>query len=146
MILKVVDFQILTSHLKSYVSGVNNIEEEKKKFQESIEPYRKELNSIISVAQSGLISGNEEERKNRFEVIQQELYMLESDFKRKYSELTTNLNEKSFEELEEIIKYYGSNNNIDMIMGKMEIVYNNESVEITDAILELMKSRGVYHE
>jgi hypothetical protein len=39
-----------------------------------------------------------------------------------------------------------SDKNIDMVIGKMEVVFVNESNEITNDILEILKDKNLYTE
>jgi Skp family chaperone for outer membrane proteins len=55
------------------------------------------------------------------------------------------LNKKTFDELSEIIDTYSKSNDIDMVIGKMEVVYLKEEFEITNDILEILKEKNLYY-
>ena len=60
--------------------------------------------------------------------------------------LRDDLNTKIYEELSVIISEWGSNNKIDLITGKMEVVYSNPKFEVTDNILTLLKKKELFIE
>jgi Skp family chaperone for outer membrane proteins len=145
---RIVDFQILTRSYQTYVDGVNEIEKEKSNFLLQIEPHRKELNSIISYASSGLIMDKktQQEKSGQFQRIQQELVQMDSDFKFKIKKMSDDLNEKCYDELSEIIQEWSEKNNIDIVLGKMEVVFCKENLEITNGILDILKEANMYVE
>jgi Skp family chaperone for outer membrane proteins len=148
MELRVVDFEILTRSYKTYIDGVNEIENEKSNFLLNIEPHRKELNSIISYASSGLIMDRktQQEKSEKFQTIQQELLQMDSDFKIKLKKMSDELNEKCYDELSEIIQEWSEKKNIDIVLGKMEVVFCKRNLEITMEILDKIKELGMYIE
>ena len=86
------------------------------------------------------------ENVERFGNLKNDLMKADSDFKGKVKNLQEELNTYVYEQLSKIISDYGKDNSIDLIMGKMETVYNTEVVEITNQILDILKSKGLYFE
>lgn len=146
MILKIADFGELTRHYYKYKEGLDKIEEEKIKILEIINPIKKEINSIITQSSSGLIVNNQtkEDLSIRFQELQEELLKIDNEFKLKVREMSSNLNEVCYSDLEKIITDWSIENNIDMVIGKMEVVYNKPELEITDKILDILKDKNFY--
>ena len=63
MELRVVDFEVLTKNYKNYQEGIKNIEEEKKSFIKSLDPVKKEMETIISQMSSGLVIDEKTQRE-----------------------------------------------------------------------------------
>lgn len=148
MEIRVIDFEILTRHYKVYRDGVDIINKEKEKFLKSIEPIRKEMNSIISAATSGLIidQKTQQQRGEEFQRLQSELVEMDGQFKQKIQEMRDELNLKAYEGLSEIVTEWAKLNSIDLVSGKMEVVYSNPKYDSTDDILEILKQREIFVE
>ena len=58
-------------------------------------------------------------------------------------EMKDSLNEKTFNELSAIINEFTENKEIDMVIGKMEVVSVKPEFEITDNIIELLKQKNL---
>jgi len=123
MELRVIDFQDLTSHYKNYISGVNKIEESKREFIKKIEPIKNKINEIIKESNSKLDEDRQKRNGELFQSLQQELISMDADFKSELKKSSTELNEKSYDELSLIIKDWSIRNEIDMVIGKMEVVF-----------------------
>lgn len=148
MELRVVDFEILTKHYKNYQDGVKNIEEEKKSFIKSLDPVKKEMESIISQMSSGIImdSKTQAEKEERFRSLQEQAMGIDDSFKKEMRRLHEELNKTTYDELSTIISEYSKTNSIDLVIGKMEIVYLVDKFEITEQILDVLKSKELYLE
>lgn len=148
MNIKVIDFQILTRHYKNYQDGVSVIESEKEKFLEKLEPIKKEMNSIISAASSGLIMDNNSQQKKAedFQRLQSEAIEMDRDFKISLKKMTDDLNEKVYDELSEIITEWSLSNSVDLVTGKMEVIYCNDKYDATNLILDILKEKDLYVE
>lgn len=146
MNLKTVDFQILTSNYVKYRDGVEEIENKKKEFLEKIEPLKKKMNDIIKYAQSGLIVDEQSQKSKSqdFQDLQREAISMDNDFKYEIRQMSDSLNEKCYDDLEEIITEWSINNNIDLVLGKMEVVFNKPEFEATNEILDILKEKGLY--
>lgn len=147
MKLRVVDFDILTRSFQPYVDGYISIEKEKKNLIDSIEPQKKEMQSIINSSSSGLIMDEMTQRRNveRFKIIQEELMKKDQEFKTKLKEMRDNLNTSVYDQLSSIITDWSIQNEIDMVMGKMEVVYANNTVDITNQIIDILKEKELFH-
>jgi Skp family chaperone for outer membrane proteins len=138
MNIKVVDFEILTKNYTNYQLGIKNIEEEKKEFIKSLDPVKKEMESIISQMSSGLIMDEQtqKEKEDKFRSLQEQAMNIDNQFKVEMRRLHDELNKKTFDELSEIIDEYSTNNNLDMVIGKMEV---------TNDILEILKEKNLFY-
>lgn len=147
MEIRVVDFDILTRNFQPYIDGYKNIELEKKALIESIQPMRKEIEALLTSANSGLIVNEAIQRQNaeRFKVLQDKLMRADGDFKRKLKGMQDDLNTSVYEQLSDIISERSKENSIDLVMGKMEIVFSTKNVEVTDQILEIIKTKNLLY-
>lgn len=148
MKLRVTDFEVITKNYSNYQEGIKRIEGEKKDFVKSLEPVKKEMESIISQMSSGIIMDEttQKEKEDKFRTLQEQAMNIDNQFKVEMRRLHDELNKKTFDELSEIIDEYSKQNDIDMVIGKMEVVYLKEEFEITNNILEILKEKNLFHE
>ncbi len=146
MEIRVIDFEILTTHYKKYRDGVDVINFERKKILEEIEPIKKEMNMIISSATTGIILNGQtqQQQAERFQELQQQIMEIDNDFKVKNKKMIDELNTKSFDELSEIVTDWATANSIDLVSGKMEIIFCNDKWDVTNDILEILKEKDLY--
>lgn len=147
MEIRVVDFDLLTKNYKNYQDGISNISEVKKSFLKKLDPIKKQMEEIINFANSGLILDNstQKEKEETFRRLQDEAMLIDSDFKSTMKEMHNDLNKKTFDELTEVINQYTEENNeIDLVLGKMEVVFLKKNFEITNDILEILKQKDLY--
>ena len=145
MELRVVDFEVLTKNYKNYQDGIKNIEEEKKSFIKSLDPVKKEMETIISQMSSGLIvdEKTQSEKEQKFKALQDQAVGIDNQFKVEMRRLHEELNKTTYDELSTIISEYSEANSIDLVIGKMEIVYLKDDFEITEQILEVLKEKDL---
>lgn len=148
MEIRVIDFDRLTRSYSNYRDGVKSIEGEKNEFLSKLGPIKKEMESIINAAKSGLVldPSSQRQKELRFAELQQEAMSIDGDFKAMMRELHDELNKKTFDELSDIIDEWAKANSIDLVTGKMEVVFAAEKYEATDAIIDIIKERGLYFE
>lgn len=146
MNLKVVDFDVLTRNFQPYVDGIKNIESEKRSMLDSIQPVKKEMEAILSKSQSGIILSEIDQKRDveRFRYLQDSLMKSDMEFKNKLKGMSEDLNSLVYDELSKIISNWGELNGVDLIIGKMEVVYNIPEAEVTDEIIQLIKVRGLF--
>lgn len=145
MELRVVDFEVLTKNYKNYQDGIKNIEEEKKSFIKSLDPVKKEMESIIAQMSTGLVvdEKTQMEKEQRFKALQDQAVGIDNQFKVEMRRLHEELNKTTYDELSTIISEYSEANSIDLVIGKMEIVYLKDNFEITEQILEVLKEKDL---
>lgn len=148
MEIRVIDFDRLTRSYTNYREGVMKIDSEKKVFLSRLDPIKKEMESIIMSAKSGLVldPATQRQKEARFADLQQEAMSIDGDFKAKMRELHDDLNKKTFDELSVIIEEWSVSNSIDLVTGKMEVVFVAEKYDATDAIIEILRERGLHFE
>ena len=148
MEIRVLDFEKITRHYLNYQNGVDEINAEKDKFLQMVDPIRKEMESIIRAASSGLVVDRktEESRVAKFQELQQQLSEIDSDYKHKIGEMRSDLNKKSYDELEVIVTEWSEKNSIDLVTGKMEVIFSNPKYDSTDEILEILKEKDLFIE
>jgi Skp family chaperone for outer membrane proteins len=147
MELRVVDFEILTKNYKNYQDGLNNITNVKNDFIKSLDPIKNEMETIISQMSSGIIvdSKTQEQKEEKFRELQEKAMAIDENFKKEMKVLHDDLNKKTFDELSIIIDEYSKTNDIDVVFGKMEVVFLKEKFEITNDILEILKTKELFH-
>ena len=148
MNLRVIDFDLLTRSFQPYVDGYFKIEDKKRELIESIEPLKDEMKSLISTSSSGIIIDDMTQKMNveRVKAIQQELMKYDYEFKTTLNKMRDDLNILVFDQLSEIISDWSKENSIDLVVGKMEVVYVTEAYDATSSIIEEVKKRDLYHE
>ena len=146
MEIRVLDFDILTKNYKNYQDGLKNIAGEKNQFVTKLGPLKTEMESIVNSAKSGLVldPNTQRQKEQRFAELQQEAMMIDGDFKAKMRELHDALNKTTFDELTAFVNQWAKENSIDLITGKMEVVYANDKFDATNDILEILKENSYY--
>ena len=147
MELRVIDFEILTRNFQPYVEGYKEIESEKRKMLESVDPDKKEMESIIKRSQSGLVLDEASQKRDMeaFRQIQEKLMKLDQDFKRKLKEMSDELNTNVYDQLAVIVEEWSKANSINLVMGKMEVIFNTDDIDATEQMLEAIKEKGLYY-
>jgi len=147
MELRVIDFEVLTRNFQPYVEGYKQIESEKRKMLESIDPDKKEMETIIKRSQSDLVLDEASQKRDMetFRQIQEKLMKLDQDFKRKLKEMSDELNTNVYDQLAVIVEEWATANSINLVMGKMEVIFNTDNVDATEQMLEAIKQKGLYY-
>jgi Skp family chaperone for outer membrane proteins len=148
MQIRVVDFEILTRNFTKYQEGIQKIENHKQKFLELVEPYRKEMENILMMSQSGIIIDQmtQKQRAEKFQRMQQEVMDLDNDFKVELQKLKSELSSESYSYLESYITEWSVKNDIDIVLGTAEVVFSKPELDITNQILDVLKSKDLYSE
>ena len=148
MEIRVLDFDILTKNYKNYQDGLKNIAGEKNEFITKLGPIKTEMENIIAAAKSGLVldPNTQRQKEQKFSELQQEAMMIDGDFKARMRELHDTLNKTTFDELSSFVNEWAKENSIDLITGKMEVVFANEKYDATNDILDILKSKDLYVE
>ena len=144
--LRVVDFDTLTRNFQPYVDGIKNIDSEKRTMLDSIQPVKKEMETILAKSQSGLILSEIDQKRDvdRFRRLQEDLMKSDTEFKNKLKGMSEELNTLVYDQLSKIISEWASNNSIDVVIGKMEVVFNTPESEVTDNIIQIIKEKNLY--
>ncbi len=147
MKIRVVDFEVLTKNFQPYIDGYKNIESEKRNMLESIEPDRKEMEAILKRSQMGLIVDDASQKRDveKFKKTQDKLMRLDIEFKNKLKEMSDELNSNVYDQLSVIISEWANENSIDLITGKMEVVFNKSDIEVTEQIIEIIKQKNLFY-
>jgi Skp family chaperone for outer membrane proteins len=147
MELRVIDFEVLTRNFQPYVDGYKNIESEKRKMLESIDPSRKEMQAIITRSQSGIIVDEMSQKRDmeKFKQLQETLMKADNDFKAQLKEMSEDLNTSVYDQLSVIVDEWAKANSIDLVMGKMEVIFNTEKVDATNEIMEAIKQKELFY-
>lgn len=143
MEVRIIDFGVITKHYKTYREGMNLINLERQSFLEDIKPLKKEIQkTLLENAQRGI----RDVRPNNLEDIQKEMIEIEKDYNDKIKVLYDDTNVKVFDELQVIIGEWATNNSIDLVSSKMEVIFNTDRIEATNDILNILRDKGLFVE
>jgi Skp family chaperone for outer membrane proteins len=145
MELRVIDFDILTRNFQPYVDGYKDIESEKRAMLDSIQPVRKEMEEIMRSSTSILDEVSQQKSAERFRVLQDGLMKSDSEFKIKLKGLQEDLNTSVYDQLSEIISVWAKENSINLVMGKMEVIFNTDDIDATEDILSIIKEKDLFY-
>lgn len=142
MEIRIIDFEVLTRHYVKYQEGINEINELKKLFMGKIEPFRKEMQNLMIIAQTGgeVLKAQME----RFEELKQEAVEIDQEYKSKAGEMQDKITKSTYNDLEQIISEWRELNSIDLVIGKIEVVCLNPKYESTNDILEILKEKNLF--
>ncbi len=144
MELRVIDFDILTRSFQPYIDGYKAIESEKRAMLDSIQPVRKEMELIISKSSSE-DEATQKVSIEKFRELQEGLVKSDSEFKMKLKKMQEDLNTSTYDHLSEIISEWATQNSINLVMGKMEVIFNTNDIDVTEQILELLKEKEMFY-
>ena len=144
MELRVIDFDILTRSFQPYIDGYKAIESEKRAMLDSIQPVRKEMELIISRSSSE-DEATQKVSIEKFRELQEGLVKSDSEFKMKLKKMQEDLNTSTYDHLAEIISEWATQNSINLVMGKMEVIFNTNDIDVTEQILELLKEKEMFY-
>lgn len=148
MEIRIVDFDSLTRKYKNYQDGIASINLVRKDFIAKADILKKEIEEVISSVSSGIVldANIQKEKEEKFRALQEQGMQIDNEFKSTMRELQSDLSKVTFDELSDIINEWSLKNSIDMVIGKMEVVFLTEKYEATNQILEILKERNLYVE
>lgn len=147
MELRVIDFDSLTRNFQPYIDGYLNIEAKKREMLDSVQPLKKEMESILARSRSGLIVDeiSQQNDMNKFQEIQSKLMEYDSEFKRELKNMQEDLNTDVYDQLSIIISEWANSNGINLVMGKMEVIFNTDDIDATNSILDIIRERDLLY-
>lgn len=148
MEIRIVDFDSLTRNYKNYQDGIASINLVRKDFIAKADVLKKEIEEVISSVSSDnvLDIDVQKEKEDKFRALQEQGMQIDNEFKSTMREMQSDLSKVTFEELSDIINEWSLKNSIDMVIGKMEVVFLTEKYEATNQILGILKERNLYVE
>ena len=89
MEIRVVDFELVTRHFRTYQEGLELVEIEKKFFLESLKPFKAEIQRIMIDNAKEVVQDRRlrEQRNENFEKIQKEVVVLEKEYNEKIKKI-----------------------------------------------------------
>ena len=103
------------------------------------------MESIMRSSTSILDEVSQQKNAERFKVLQDSLMKSDNDFKYKLKGLQEDLNTSVFEQLSEIVSVWAKENSINLVMGKMEVIFNTDDIDATEDILSVVKEKGLLY-
>ena len=103
------------------------------------------MQDIIKSLTSNIeIPGEDKQAKEiKYNELQEKAITLDEEFKTIAKEMKDSLNAKTFDELSVMIDEFIEGKEIDMVIGKMEVVFVKPNFEITDGIIDLLRSKNL---
>jgi Skp family chaperone for outer membrane proteins len=146
MEIRVVDFDVLTKNYKNYQDGVKEMSDYRVNFIKKLEPVKAEMEAIIKAAQSGLIMDqkSQNEKEKTFAELQEKAMSYDNEFKTTMKQMQNDLNGRTYDELSVLITEWSEKNAIDLVMGKMEVVFVTKNNDITEDILNIIKEKNLF--
>ena len=123
------------------------IQKEKKEFSELIEGIKKEMETIIASNKS-LILDDTTNQKNqlRFRELQNKAVQAESEFRSTIVAKQNEEVERNFAQIMDLVNEYATEKSLDLVVNKNQVVFVNSKFEITNEIIEIVKTKGLYLE
>ena len=59
--------------------------------------------------------------------------------------MSDELNTNVYEQLAVIVEEWSKANSINLVMGKMEVIFNTDDIDATEQMLEAIKEKGLYY-
>lgn len=145
----IADHEKLLRNFKVYTQGVIDINKLRDDHIEMMEKKQKELETIANSAQSLILDDSQKrDMEIRFNTIQQEMVVADEKVRENMVESRKSLVDKSSKELNKLIKKYvkQSTDDIDYILSRQASLFANGDLDITDDIIDFMKSKDLYEE
>jgi len=143
MTIKVVNFEILSRHYKNYQDGITKISDTKKEFIERLDPFKKEMETIINKANNG--EKLTEEQEARFQEFQSQAVEIDEEFKFTMRKMNDELSKAIYSDLSNFINEWTKlNTEVDLVIGSTEVVFLKEEHDVTEQVLEIIKQEGLY--
>ena len=143
MTIKVVNFEILSRHYKNYQDGITKISDTKKEFIERLDPFKKEMELIITKANNGEKLTPEQEAK--FQDFQNQAVEIDEDFKFTMRKMNDELSKVIYADLSNFINEWTKlNTEVDLVIGSTEVVFLKEEHDVTEQVLEIIKQAGLH--
>lgn len=148
MEIRVIDFDVLTKNYKNYQDRILALSKTRNSFIDRMDPIKAEMESIFNAANSGIILDrqSQEEKNKRFSELQEIAMSIDNEYKATMKSEQEEINRLTYDELSGIITEWTADKQVDLVIGKMEVVFCKENAEVTNEILEILKERGLYNE
>jgi Skp family chaperone for outer membrane proteins len=143
MTIKVVNFEILSRHYKNYQDGITKISDTKKQFIERLDPFKKEMETIINKANNG--EKLSEEQETKFQEFQNQAVEIDEEFKFTMRKMNDELSKAIYSDLSNFINEWTTlNTEVDLVIGSTEVVFLKEEHDVTEQVLEIIKEKGLH--
>lgn len=143
----ILDFEEVLKNFTPYHESLKSIQKDKQDFADLIDGIKKEMETIINSSKS-LILDDSTNQKNqmRFRELQTKAVQAESEFRANIVTKQNDELEKNFQQIIELVNDWSKENDIDLVVNKNTVVFVKPEFEITQKIVDLIKSKGLYQE
>lgn len=143
----ILDFEEVLKNFTPYHESLKSIQKDKQDFADLIDGIKEEMETIINSSKS-LILDDATNQKNqmRFRELQTKAVQAESEFRANIVTKQNDELEKNFQQIIELVNDWSKENDIDLVVNKNTVVFVKPEFEITQKIVDLIKSKGFYQE
>lgn len=143
----ILDFEEVLKNFTPYHESLRSIQKDKQDFADLIDGIKKEMETIINSSKS-LILDDSTNQKNqmRFRELQTKAVQAESEFRANIVTKQNDELEKNFQQIIELVNDWSKENDVDLVVNKNTVVFVKPEFEITQKIVDLIKSKGLYQE
>jgi len=142
----VADIEVLLKNFIPYQESLLTIKEEKQDFSDKIETIKGEMRKLLEPQSLILGSQSQEDRKAKFDALQQEGVQIQSEFQTKIVELQETELNRNLDLVNEIVATWAKSENISCIANKNTMLYVSDKFDATERILNVIKSKDKFNE
>ena len=143
----ILDFEEVLKNFTPYHESLKSIQKDKQDFADLIDGIKKEMETIINSSKSlNLDDATNQKNQMRFRELQTKAVQAESEFRANIVTKQNDELEKNFQQIIELVNDWSKENDIDLVVNKNTVVFVKPEFEITQKIVDLIKSKGFYQE
>ena len=148
MNITVLDFEQVAKCYKPYVEGIYALEQRAQDHREAINSLQTEAEGIIKSEESLVLDDStKQENRQRIQALQQEAMLKDQTFKADADETQRKLVGEAYEGITNVVnKFVSDSDDVDMVLNRSEVVYFSEDNNITEKIIEELKTADLYTE
>jgi len=145
MEIKTITFDTIIRTYQPYVDAAKSIENDKAEHLKKMEDFKSKMQSIYNSTQNLVLDDKtKNDKMEEFAKIQNEAQQLDNNFRTSLANNQNEIMKNIYSDVNQIVKDYSIQNSIDLVISDTEIVYQNDGLNITNDIVEIVKSKGLY--
>lgn len=143
----VADIEVLLKNFIPYQESLLTIKEQRKEFSDKIESIKDDMRSIIESRNSLILDDQTQDQKRaKFEELQQEGVTLQSEFQTNITELQDSELQRNLDLLTDIVDEWAKSEKINCIANKNTMIYVADKFDATERIINVLKKNEKYNE
>lgn len=146
MKITVLDFEQVARCYKSYVDGIIELEKRSEQLREELEGLQSQAEQILASEQTIVLDdASKAANRERIQRLQQEAMLKDRTFKMDADEEQRRLVNLAFEGITSLVEELAeSNDSIEMVLNRSEVVYFKDKHDITDVVIDTLKTKDLY--